>query len=238
MKNQYFGDINNYKKYGLLRATIDATEFSVLVNWMLTPDDGGPDGKFTTYLQQPECYSQHDPALFDGLNDLVMRQGKRYVGAIEGTDLLLGARFHSLVTPDDSYRRSQWFDRSMDCLNGIDLVFLDPDNGIGVASKPYGRKYSSKYVYWRQIHRLWSVGKSLLIYQHFIRENRQKFIERMLAELHAKTPGSFVEGFSTVNVLFLLALQPAHQHFHNRICETVQSRWDHRIRQWDLLREG
>jgi hypothetical protein len=41
MKNQYFGDINNYRKYGLLRAVIHATRLRLLVAWMLTPDDGG-----------------------------------------------------------------------------------------------------------------------------------------------------------------------------------------------------
>lgn len=238
MKNQYFGDINDYKKYGLLRAIIATTDFLILVNWMLTPDDGSPDGKFTTYLRQPERYSDHDPELFTGLHQLVAEQGKRYVRAIEETDLLPGARYFSLLTPDDSFTRSEWFDRSMALLGGTDLVLLDPDNGLEVSSVPYGRKRSSKYLYWPEVKRLWSVGKSLLIYQHFIREKRQRFIQRMLVALGEAAPGSFVEAFSTAKVVFLMALQPEHHHHHEGICEAVQSRWGSRIRHWDLVRDS
>ncbi|HEX8408058.1 MAG TPA: hypothetical protein VF883_04300 [Thermoanaerobaculia bacterium] len=43
MKNQYFGDVNDYVKYGMLRAF--AQEVSVAVVWMMTPDDGSTDGR-------------------------------------------------------------------------------------------------------------------------------------------------------------------------------------------------
>ena len=43
MKNQYFGDVNDYRKYGLLRAISLNTDWNLLVAWMLKPDDGGPD---------------------------------------------------------------------------------------------------------------------------------------------------------------------------------------------------
>ena len=70
MKNQYFGDINDYKKYGLLRSVIDATGLQVSLAWMLTPDDGRPDGRFIEYLNKPEKYRDFDPLLFDGLKEL------------------------------------------------------------------------------------------------------------------------------------------------------------------------
>jgi hypothetical protein len=40
MKNQYFGDINDYRKYGLLRMLHSTGDGRLLVAWMLTPDDG------------------------------------------------------------------------------------------------------------------------------------------------------------------------------------------------------
>ena len=236
MKNQYFGDINDYKKYGLLRAIIGATDFSVLVNWMLTPDDGSSDGNLTAYLQQPQNYSHHDPELFEGLRRLLIQEQQRNVGAIEKTDLLPGAKYFSLVTPDSPTLRREWFNRSMDGHGGIDLVFLDPDNGLEVPSRPYGLKWSPKYLYWREVKRLWSVGKSMLIYQHFIREKRPDFIQRMLIALGDATPGSLVEAFSTANVVFLMAIQPDHQRFHGAIVDAVQARWEGRIRHWDLVK--
>lgn len=45
MKNQYFGDINDYLKYGLLRVIAKKTGLRVAVCWMPTPDDGHTDGK-------------------------------------------------------------------------------------------------------------------------------------------------------------------------------------------------
>ena len=45
MKNQYFGDINDYRKYGLLRIVAGPGKMSLLVAWMLTPDDGKTDGE-------------------------------------------------------------------------------------------------------------------------------------------------------------------------------------------------
>jgi hypothetical protein len=50
MKDQYFGDINDYRKYGLLRAILDSGRFKLFIAWMLTPDDGTTDGKFISYL--------------------------------------------------------------------------------------------------------------------------------------------------------------------------------------------
>ncbi len=53
MKNQYFGDVNDYRKYGLLRALQGDGAGGLLVAWMLTPDDGSGDGGLRSYLAGP-----------------------------------------------------------------------------------------------------------------------------------------------------------------------------------------
>jgi hypothetical protein len=50
MKNQYVGDINDYRKYGLMRALSGYGEITTAVCWMLTPGDGRADGSFMIYL--------------------------------------------------------------------------------------------------------------------------------------------------------------------------------------------
>jgi hypothetical protein len=40
MKNQYFGDINDFRKYGLLNVIANVTKQRIGVCWMLTEDDG------------------------------------------------------------------------------------------------------------------------------------------------------------------------------------------------------
>ena len=191
MKDQYFGDINDYRKYGLLRSIIRASTFRLLVAWMLTPDDESTDGKFITYLENPERWSGHDPVLFQTIRALLARHQTRRVNLIENTDLLQGASYFSTHVPDSASGRSSWFSSLAQQAHDSEIVFLDPDNGIEVMSNPYERRGSSKYLYWDEIRTLWTAGKSLWIYQHFIRETRLNFIQRKLEALSGTTPGSF-----------------------------------------------
>ena len=48
MKNQYFGDVGDYEKYGLLRF-IAKRSVTIAVNWYLTPDDQSNDGHIRGY---------------------------------------------------------------------------------------------------------------------------------------------------------------------------------------------
>jgi len=238
MKDQYFGDINDYRKYGLLRAVIRSTGFRVLVVWMLTPDDGSTDGRFVSYLDNPGGWSHHDPELFDHIHFLLTREKKRRVGWIESLGLLPEAVFFSKRVPDVALDRDSWFNALMEGARDHDVVFLDPDNGLEVRSKPYGRKGSSKYLYWHEVRALWSSGKSLLIYQHFTRENRLQFIPRMLGTLRNTAPGSSVAAFSTARAVFFMALQPRHQEKEEAVIRSIQENWEGQIRHLDPLSRG
>jgi hypothetical protein len=236
MKNQYFGDINDYRKYGLLRSISGVSDLRTLVAWMLTPNDGSTDGKFTKYLSEPERWSKHDPTLFSTLRHLLNTHADRKVAYLEETNLLERTEYYSKVVPDTAAERNTWFVELLQKSEGSDFVFLDPDNGLEVKSKPYGRKNSSKFLFWREVEALWETGKSLLIYQHFIRENRVQFIQRMLASLNEVADGSYVEAFSTPHVAFLMALQPAHHSLHGIIVNSVQENWAGQIKHWELVR--
>jgi hypothetical protein len=229
MKNQYFGDINDYRKYGLIRAILQASGVRMLLAWMLTPDDGSTDGKFVSYLQNPGKWARYDPFLFNGLQALLVDECKREVRLIEKADLLSDAEYFSGLVPDSAAGRKDWFESLLGTAEKMEFIFLDPDNGLEVKSKPYGSKDSSKYLYWQEVEALWEAGKSVLIYQHFIRENRDVFVRRMLKQLKEFTPESSVEAFSTPHVVFLMALQPRHLHFHKAIMDTLQRSWEGEI---------
>ena len=208
MKNQYFGDINDYRKYGLLRLLSGDGRITTAVCWMLTPDDGGTDGKLTAYLNDPDKWSGYDHALYDYLRELVLGRKLRHVPEIEDSDILPGYSFFSDLVPDNSEHRDTWFQRLLELAKGCDLIFFDPDNGIEVPSKRYGLKDSSKYVYWREIEDAFNAGHSLLIYQHFPRE-----------ELSFRTP----------HVLFLLAPQEQRREFFRERSEKVEAVWGSQI---------
>ena len=229
MKDQYFGDINDYRKYGLLRIVAGPGKMSLLVAWMLTPDD-----------ERAEKGRCHDSALYDGIRKCLKSvtprksSARRGVHLIEKTDLLPGAKFYREPVLDSRAERQTWFAGLQKAALGTDLVFLDPDNGIEVKSKSVGHKDSCKYVYWCEIKALWDCGKSLLIYQHFPRVNRDIFIPAQLCALRSRTPDACITGFRTDRVLFLLALQPNHRQYLQNIKKRVQTCWAPTIVCWDL----
>jgi hypothetical protein len=88
MKDQYFGDINDYRKYGLLRTIMTVTKLRLLVAWMLTPDDDRNDGNLVSYLDDPCRWEDRDPILFRKLRALLANEVDCEVGLIEKSDLL------------------------------------------------------------------------------------------------------------------------------------------------------
>ncbi len=224
MKNQYFGDINDYLKYGLIRSILGATQFKMLVAWMLTRGDKRSDGNRRGYLLQPEIWREYDRELYEGIQNL-LKGNDRNVSLLEQTHLLPGTTYYSRDVMDNPNDRLSWAQELIEKAHNSDMVFLDPDNGIEVSSKPYGRQDSSKYLYWREVDALWKNRKSILIYQHFRREERKTFIRRILCDLLNHTPNSIIKAFSTAHVVFFLVLQPEHAKHIRPIDAAVQSNW-------------
>lgn len=229
VKNQYAGDVNDYRKYGLLRALQSPGELSLSVGWMLTADDGRTDGGFRRYLQQPDRWRHYDPILFDWLSAALAPGSAPSVALVEQAGVLPRATFFSEFVPDGRDARRAWGERLAQATSGADLVFLDPDKGFEIPSKPIGRKGSSKYAAWHEIERLWEAGSSVLVYQHFCRERRDPFTSRIAAELRRRTGAAFVEAFRTPHVLFLLAAQPPHREVFEEAIARHLPRWKEQV---------
>jgi hypothetical protein len=229
VKNQYFGDINDYRKYGLLRLLTNGGEIRTAVCWMLTPDDGRGDGMFIDYLGQPDTWRDFDAPLFDHLRGIVLQRGVRSVCEIQNSNLLPSCSFFSELVPDDREARAAYHRTAMDSARGCDLVFFDPDNGIEVKSKPYGRKGSSKYLYWRETEDFWEAGLSLLIYQHFPRLPRDLFIDTKASELMQRTGALEVLSFRTSHVVFFLLPQAERRDCFRTGAAEVGQRWGSEI---------
>jgi hypothetical protein len=229
MKDQYFGDVNDYRKYGLLRALQSIGNASLLAAWMLTPDDGGRDGGMRSYLDDADQWAKYDRGLFIGMTDLLRTAEKPRVSLMEGSGLLPRTKYYSAVVSDAHQERFEWRQELFRAAAGVDLVFLDPDNGIEVPSKPVGCAGSSKYVTWSEIKGIWDADCSILIYQHFRRENRKAFSGRLTAELRSRIGAPFVEAFRTPHVLFLLAGQKRHAQWFGNAIPLMQERWGNQI---------
>jgi hypothetical protein len=228
MKHQYFGDINDYLKYGILRCFAEGG-FRIGVCWMLTPDDGRTDGRKTQYLSRPNKWKSCDPPLFDALSEALERPDGKHLRHAESSAVIPRARFFGGVVPDARNERAIWFKQALLALSGTDLLFFDPDNGIEVPSKPLGRKDSSKYVYWDELNEAWNGGASLLVFQHFARVKRDEFISMLSHEFAKRTPGSAIIPIRTSNVLFLLACRVGHRARTEHVIQLLGNRWSGRV---------
>ena len=208
MKHQYVGDINDYRKYALLRALSLGGANRIGVCWMLTPDDGGKDGNKLTYLDQPDRHRYFDPELFDILAHAAGEPDRRRLQTIEDSGAVAGALYYNETLPDDVAGRAAFMERCASEFRDADLVFFDPDNGLEVSSLSKGRKNSSKYLYLDEVAAFYEAGKSLLIYQHFPRVERTAFLASCTRRLRGVAPGCAVWAFTTSHVVFLLLVHP------------------------------
>lgn len=227
MKNQYFGDINDYIKYGLLRS-LAKTGLRIGVCWMMTPNDGRADGRKIHYLTNPAKWRDYDPDLFDCLADAVRID--RNVRQIQRASILPNCTFYNDVVPDSLDSRTTWTSQALNRFRKVDLVFFDPDNGIEVRSTRIGRRNSSKFVYWVEIEATWSKGCSLLVFQHFPRQNRRQYISRLTAEVSNRLGGAEVVPLITSNVVYILAYQPHHKTKAKQAVDLITREWMDQVR--------
>jgi hypothetical protein len=232
MKDQYFGDINDYRKYGLLRALTRASRLRVGVCWMLTPNDGGGDGELRAYLTQPEKWRHYDAELYDRLRQLLQQRIDRSVRYAREWGIVPDAEYFEPLLADSAEGRQDYFSKAWEQLAGCELVFLDPDNGIEVSTPPWGSRGSSRYIYWRELKAGFSQGHSLLIYQHYPRVSRDRFVPFLADRIAEELGCSRVSAFRTPHVAFFLAQQPAHHEALDRVAPAVAAQWPRQIEPW------
>jgi hypothetical protein len=209
VKEQYVGDVNDYRKFALLRL-LGRSGLRLGVCWMLTPPDGRSDGNKLGYLDQP-AYERHDAELFALLRRVRSEPDARRLILIEGSEILPGAVFVNTIAPEPLFERQLWFKQASAALAETDLIFFDPDNGIEVSSVAKGRRNSSKYVYRDELAATYRAGHSLLVYQHFQRTERESFIQAVGQDLRRLAPGAEIWAIRTSHVVFMLAIQPRHR---------------------------
>jgi hypothetical protein len=226
MKNQYVGDKSDYLKYALLRAIRRHAEVPLEVCWMLTPSDHGPDGKENGYLEQPGKYREVDPELFDFLAGLVKKPDRTVADIERGP--LAGAGFQSDLLSDSPGLRARYFDEVVGSTKPGSLVFLDPDNGLEIASKRKGQKDSNKFLYWDEAERL-AAGRSLLIFQHWNRIARDQMVAMMREQLLARFPDHRIFNLRGPKVLYLFVVLPDELQGMVRAAEGIAEAWPKKL---------
>jgi hypothetical protein len=209
MKNQYFGDINDFRKYGLLRFV--AQHLRIGVCWMLTPPDKTRDGGKIGYLSDPEQPLRGlDPVLFNKLRGIIIDQNGRDVTAARMHRIIAGATYLESELIRDEDQRSLYFRAAGDRFANCDIVFFDPDNGMEVPSVPRRQSGSQKYVFYDEIQEMYGSRKSVIVYQHFPRVKREVYLQQRSRALRDQVDPCRIIVLSTSFVAFFVLLQKKH----------------------------
>lgn len=185
MQDRYAGDVGDFGKIGLLRALTAETNFSLGLNWYLHPDEGhNEDGRFIDYLNNNKL-ERCDLDLCNKLRSIV--ETDRSVNALQNAGLFtvptsyfstvldFYSRFPKSTRVDKLTRlslRENWVQEAREALAGANVLFLDPDNGLEVAScKSLSQKKSGKYAYFDEIRQLHKNKQFTVSYHHL---NRHK----------------------------------------------------------------
>jgi hypothetical protein len=226
VKEQYVGDINDYRKYALLRAFAASGDTRIGVSWMLTPSDGSSDGSKRAYLNQPEKYRHHDPELFDVMAGVRGDPDRRRLQHIEESGAVPGASYFNEPLSDNASERRAYMEACRTALADVDLVFFDPDNGLEVKKPRIGQKGSSKFLFEEELKAIHENGQSALVYQHFPFIKKDVFIASCIERLRAIAPSAVIGTFRTAHVVFLLLIHPRSPSRITDAAREATSRWD------------
>lgn len=183
MKNQYFGDVGDYGKYGLLRFFAN-NGIKIAVNWYLTEDDGSNDGNIVRYLESDDM-RQYDPELFSVLKEMLNAKNRSVLSFEKRCMIPNAVYFNDCLyyeresKADRHQKRSKWHQDALTACSGADLVFLDPDNGAR-ESEPASAKNGVKYCYANEIADYYYNGQNVVYYASKGRRTQKKWEETKL----------------------------------------------------------
>ena len=132
MRDQYAGDVSDVLKFAFLRALAGADR-TLGIAWYYAPgDDGRTDGRHLEWRDEA-AWRLLDEELHAGLAALP----ERSIAALERAAIWpKGALFHREPMPS-RLERSAWAMQKRGALDGANIVFLDPDNGVGAESEKH-----------------------------------------------------------------------------------------------------
>ncbi len=180
MQDRYVADVGDFVKYGLLRRL--AAGLRLGVAWYLHPDEGhNNDGKHDASLREPALWADYDPELFAALGPI--REQRGGVAAVEqsgvlGSAVFAGERldFRGTAREREAWR-ARWFDEAMGAVEGCDIVFADPDNGLCAdASYRPARVKDWKRLPHAEVGRL-AGGRCAVLYHHNTRRRGGHAVE-------------------------------------------------------------
>ena len=214
--------------------------FTIGVNWYRVhtldiekKEDGTfkqNDGKHLIKNELREC----DPSLADTLTEIATSKN-RSVAAIQKADLIPNAVYYDEYLTVEG--RREWHQKAMKKFENVELVFMDPDNGL-LANYLFEKKRdarSIKYAFFEEVKDYIESEKSVLVYNHRGRVREKKFIEDKNDKLHEIVRVNKEEikviAFPKGTVRYYFAIPACHEHykmFHEAFADMtdmMNSKW-------------
>lgn len=242
MKNQYFGDINDYYKYGILRILgglrdneyrfkrLDSqntrSKLSIALCWMLTPNDNTSHGNDCIYLERPDLWRNNDPALYD----FIKKNYFQDINVLKEANIIPYDLFYDEELSDDKKLREIYFN-NLYRENNYVLIFFDPDIGMQVESCPNSIKRSSKHLYWDELKECFNNKYSILLYQHFRQGvSVEKLIKDITTKLKDKIGINYFIAFETKGAVLFLIPQKCHYNLFKTKAGQISGIWKDKIK--------
>ena len=234
MQDRYAGDIGDYGKIGLLKC-LQAHGFTIGVNWyrISTPEnEKNADGTFKQKDGKhliPDSLRVCDPSLADTLTKIA-KSSNRSVMAIQEEKLVPNAVYYDEYLTLEG--RLEWHKKAMKMFENVELVFMDPDNGLLIKSVGKRSARSIKYVFYEEVKDYIKSGKSVLVYNHRCRKPESKYfndIEDRLQE-NVKVDKEAIQWITfpkgTIRDYFAIPVCRKHYDlFHDAFVEMMNSKW-------------
>ena len=189
MQDRYAGDIGDFGKIGLLKA-LQAQGLSIGVNWYLVEPMDTERKSDGTYKQEdgkyliPEKLQVCDTLLAEKLTKIA-KSDHRSIRSLDQGNFILNARYYS--EPVSVAGREEWHKKALDLLNDLDIVFVDPDNGMLVKSVGKKSVKSVKYTFYEEVRDYVRRGQSVLIYNHRSRKQETQYFHEICYKLQEAT---------------------------------------------------
>ena len=125
--------------------------------------------------------------------------------------------------------RLNWHKKALEKLNGLDVIFLDPDNGLLVPSA-LGKRKENKYVRVEELADYYRQGSTVVYYQHKARRP-DAYYERQQETLLEMPEFSSASGMglkfqSTSQRFYFFLIQPGHRKvIEDALHQMLTNRW-------------
>ena len=168
MRDNFFGDIGDFGKYGLLRALSGlvpqrSKRLALGINWYFFPDTG------VNYLDD-STLRERDPALFSALYD-AMKASRRNVASVGSMGLFdPDTIYFDAPVPARLDQRQVWITEASEKMQRCKLICLDPDSGLTTGNMG-SAKISSKHVYCDELMPFIARRQAVVVYHHMPRKS-------------------------------------------------------------------